>query len=140
MASNRRLLFLVFGAIAVAAYFLLAPSWPSDQTVHFVLGDAAVRVTELDVRYGPGALPGQERSGDDDWARGATFRYARGSAPRIVSHEPRLVSGDYVVEMELELASDTGTPERVKVRRNVALRGGSTSIDLSHALSESTAR
>ena len=78
---------------------------------------------------------GQQASSEapPEWTRGATFPYAAGSAPRIVSHEPKLANGDYVVDMELLLSGDAG-PHRVTVQRRVTLAGGSASIDLTTAL------
>ena len=62
-------------------------------------------------------------------SREATFRYAQGQAPRVVTHLPRLPDGDYTVE--IDLVSDS---ERSTVTRRVTLAGGSTSIDLAGAV------
>jgi hypothetical protein len=111
-------LFLVVTAIAVA--MLLGKKWPKEQVVHYVLGDAAPRVEEVDARWGEGDDPAAE-----DWTRAATFRYAPGHAPRVQTHEPRLPDGDYTVQIEI-LASQ----ERNVVTRHVRLAGGVTSIEL----------
>ncbi len=118
---RRRASLLVFAILGAALYFFLAPRWPKDQSVNVVLGDGASRVREVTLRY--------ESAGDDAWSREATFLYDENKAPRVVHHAPRLPDGDYVVEIELQ--SDAGA---TTVSRNVALRGGSTSIDVADAL------
>jgi len=92
--------------------------WPRDQVVHYVLGDAAAHVRRVDARWAAG-------KDGDDWAREASFRFTPGTAPRVVTHEPRLPDGDYTVE--IELVDDGG---HSRVRRRVTLGGGVTSIDL----------
>jgi hypothetical protein len=129
LGTRRRLFPLGIAAVGVAVYFFLAPRAPVDQGIRIVLGEAAPRVTEVDVRYvATGANP--------DVAREVTFRYAPGAAPRIVSHEPRLANGDYVVQMEFDLS--TASPQvaqgHVTVDRPVTLLGGTTSLDVSRAL------
>lgn len=119
--DRKRIARLVFLAAGLMIALLLARSWPRDQTVHYVLGDAAPRVEEVDARWASGA--------SDDWSRQATFHYAAGKAPRIVTHEPRLPDGEYTVEIEIASASDRST-----VRRHVTLTGGSTSIELAGAV------
>jgi hypothetical protein len=108
---------------ALAVALLLGQKWPKDQTVHYVLGDAATRVDEVDARWAEGTRP----PGDDAWSREATFRFGRGLAPRVVTHQPRLPDGDYTVELEIMAANATNV-----VTRHVHLQGGGvTSIDLS---------
>jgi len=126
-----RLRFLFLGA-GVLAYLSLAPRWPSEQHVRIRLGDRREAVTELRVRSGS---PGADSAAD--WDREVTFHYAKGQAPRIVSYEPRLVSGDYLVEIE-----QTTSDGRVRTEdRRVRLEGGSTtSIDVSEDLAESSGR
>jgi hypothetical protein len=119
-----RLLSLLALAGCLAAALPLAQHWPKEQTVHYVLGDSAPRVRELDARW---AEPGGGTR--DDWNREATFRYGAGQAPRVVTHEPRMPDGDYTVE--IDLVSDS---ERSTVTRRVTLAGGSTSIDLAGAV------
>ncbi len=122
--DRKRLLRLLLLVAGLAIAMMLARHWPKDQTVHYVLGDGAPRVEEMDARWSAG------RS-SDDWTREATFRYAPGQAPRIVTHEPRLPDGDYTVEIEIASASAA----RNVVRRNVTLSGGgSTSIDLADSV------
>ncbi len=123
-----RLLSLVALAGGLAAALPLAQRWPKEQTIHYVLGDAAPRVQELDARWREGASRGSGAS-DDDVSREATFRYAQGQAPRVVTHLPELPDGDYTVEIDLVAGS-----ERSTVSRQVKLAGGATSIDLAGAV------
>ena len=126
---RRRIGLLVMLAAGVAFYLSVAPKVPKDQAIHFVLGDASARVTELDVRYAPASVAKNDTILAEDWTREATFRFPVGSAPRIVTHEPRLADGDYVVEIEIQTP-----PQRASLRRKVSLQGGTTSIDLSEAV------
>lgn len=116
-------LFLLAAALAVA--LMLLRHWPKDQTIHYVLGNAAPHVEELDARWAPvsgkGDVPGEEH-----WAREVTYHYAPGQAPRVVTHEPRLADGDYLVEVEL-VADET---HESVVREHVMLSGGVTQIEL----------
>jgi hypothetical protein len=112
--------------LLVALYF--ARQWPKDQTVHYVLGDAAARVEEVDARWAPGI------AATEDWTREASFRYAPGQAPRIVTHEPRLADGDYTVEIEIVAANLANEKNEVVVRKHVTLSGGATSIQLADAV------
>ena len=142
MADRSRFAPLIVVAVAAAVYYILQPHWPSDQSIHIVLGDAAPKVLELDVRYLPGS-PAHPVT-DPELARSVSFRYAEGAAPRIVSHEPRLANGDNVVQMELALShsaaprTDGGVgsdkPVRLTVERSVSLQGGTTSMDVSPEL------
>jgi hypothetical protein len=108
-------LLLLAGGLLLALF--LARSWPREQTIHYVLGDAAPRVEEVAARWAADST--------EDWMRQTTFHYAAGKAPRIVTQEPRLPDGDYTVEIEIASASDRST-----VRRHVTLSGGATSIEL----------
>jgi hypothetical protein len=136
---------IVFLAAAVAVYFTLAPRWPKDNQIHIILGVAASQVEELRLGYAlaPKNGPIGEGAMAEDWTRGATFRFAGGSAPRIVTHDARLADGDYVVEIEILKVShehsDAGTAavpphDIVRVIRRVTLEGGTTSIDLTEAV------
>jgi hypothetical protein len=118
----RRWWSLALVGLGAAAIFSLAPRWPTDQRLRITLGDLASRAVGVRVRCGS-----VESRGGDDWAREATFRYAKGEAPRIVSYEPRLASGDYRVEIEVE----TDDAHVMTEDRQVQLAGGTTSIDLS---------
>jgi hypothetical protein len=122
--------------IALSAVLLIglyfAREWPKDQTVHYVLGDSAPRVEEVDARWAPGI------AATADWTREASFRYPPGKAPRVVTHEPRLPDGDYTVEIEIVVASANhdapAQKNEVVVRKHVVLGGGATSIDLADAV------
>jgi hypothetical protein len=78
-------------------------------------------VTEVVVRYRPEL--------ESEWAREVTFEYAKGTAPRVVTHEARLADGDYLVEIDVARGG-----EHTVVERKVRL-GGTTSIELQSALS-----
>ena len=119
--DRKRIGRFVLLAAALTIVPLFAKRWPKDQTVHYVLGNVAPRVEEVDARWS--ADPRGE-----DWTREVSFRYPAGRAPRVVTHEPRLPDGEYTVEVEL-VAADSG---RSLVRRHVALGGGPTSIDVSN--------
>ncbi|HEY8038867.1 MAG TPA: hypothetical protein VIF15_03705 [Polyangiaceae bacterium] len=123
--DRKRIARLAFLAVALAGAMFFARRWPRDQTVHYVLGDAALRVEEVDARWAPADAPGTA----EDWTREASFRYAPGKAPRVVTHEPRLPDGDYTVEIEIVAAN-----ERNLVRRRVSLGGGATQIELAQAV------
>jgi hypothetical protein len=114
---------LPLAALAVAA--VLGKQWPKDQTVHYVLGDSAPRVQELDASWLAGGAHGES----EESLRDVSFRYAVGRAPRVVTYEPRLPDGDYTVKIEIVAAS-----RRSVVQRHVTLGGGSTSIDLTDSL------
>jgi hypothetical protein len=110
-------------ALAVAS--ILARDWPKDQTVHYVLGDAAPRVEQVDARWAT-----DTDAKHDTWTREATFHYGPGQAPRIVTHEPRLADGNYTVEIEIVAQND----QRSTVTRHVVLGGGVTSIELARSV------
>jgi hypothetical protein len=117
---RKRIAGVVLVLAAVAVFLVLSRDWPHDQTVHVVLGDAAPRVVEVRVTYG---------SNGEEEARGATFRYPKGSAPRIVTHETRLPNGDYTIQVDL--ATGGAKDDHVTVARRVTLSGGSVSLDVS---------
>ncbi len=120
----------------------LARSWPTEHTLRVVLGDAAPRVTEVRLRYdaasesGAGGRRGGARAVEPE--REVSFRYAKGRAPRIVSHEPRLASGDYDVDIEVEIARQADRSESpsavVAVTRRLSLREGAVSVDVTRDL------
>ena len=115
---RRRYAFLLLALAALGFFALLGPKWPKDQSVRLVLGNLAPAVEQVELRYAG--------RGSEELVREVTFRYPKGGAPRIVSHEPRLPDGDYLVE--IDLGFEHGHTE---TRRNVTLGGGSTSIDIS---------
>ena len=131
MEARRRLLPVLFIGVAAAVYFSLAPQWPADQHVRLVLGDLSPHVEEVTLRCAK-----NEASSGDDWLREVTFRYAKGGAPRIVSYEPRLIGGEYLVELEIH----TDDARVVTLERRVKLTGGTTSIDLPQASALGDAR
>lgn len=105
---------LLVGALGLAGYLTYGPSSPRDNTVRFVLGDAAPTVRAVDVRYLDG----------DEVLREAAFQYP-GGAPRIVSHEVRAKAGDYRVEVHV------GTDKGMKsFEKTLRLEGGATQVDL----------
>jgi len=132
-AKSRLSPLLLLGAIGLVSLLVVGPKVPNDQTVHVILGASADRVHELQIRYF-GPLSEKEAAGDvedvtssGNFAREATFRYGQDvHAPRIVDHTPRLVNGDYVVEITL------ATSLRVaRTARHVHLQGEhSVSIDV----------
>src|ERR1700722_18096687 len=130
-AARRRIARLVVLVAVAATYFTLSNRWPKDNVVHVVLGPAAPEVAGLHLRYASVPKYTKNAPVDEDWTREATFSFPDGSAPRIVTHEPRIADGDYAVEIEILKASHA----IVKVRRpHVPLAGGTTSIDVSEAV------
>lgn len=118
---------LVVVGVAVAAWFVYK-RWPHEQAAHYILGNAAPRVIELQARWAsspPSGKPAPNDARGEDWTREATFRYAPGSAPRIVTHEMRLSDGDYMVEVEIVAGA-----RRNVVQRRIALAGEPVSIDV----------
>jgi hypothetical protein len=93
---------------------------PKTQHVRVVLGDGAGQVSGVRLAY---------VRKDGEALRETEFRYAQGSAPRIVAHEPDLPDGDYILKIDLDAREGRRT-----VERRVTLGGGSTQIDVSRAL------
>ncbi len=116
-AGARRLLPVVLVAGGLVAWQGLARRWPTEQTVHYVLGDAAPRVAEVEARWA---------DVDGTPLHAVTFRYVPGMAPRVLTHQLRLANGDYDVEVEIHAKQ-----LRAAARRRVSLGGGATSIDVS---------
>lgn len=134
--------FLGFGLL-VAGY--LGTQGPKDQHVRIVLGAAALNITSVDLRY---------ISKDGEVARSAQFTYPDGSAPRVIAHDPQLPNGDYLIEIDADLANPSklavsgqkaveidGGPSHARegrraIQRRVTLGGGSTQIDVSTALAK----
>ena len=129
-ARGRRILRVPLLVAGLGVALVLSRHWPTDQSVHVVLGDGAAHVEEVRIRYA------ELSAGHDDWLREATFHYAPGHAPRIVSHEPRLVSGEYDVEIEVSMADSHSQSHTVSAKQRVTLTGGSTSVDVSRQLKE----
>ncbi len=118
-----KLLLLVAG---LGLALLLGKQWPATQTVHLLLGDAAPRVTEVEVHYA--RILGDAKRGDA-FDVGATFPFGKAGAPRIVTHEPKLAPGDYTVAIEIATAGD-----RAIVERRITLDGHVVSIDVERAV------
>jgi hypothetical protein len=115
---------LLVGGLGVAALLARGElSVPRDQSIRYVLGDGSKRVEQLEARWTP---PGK----GEDWTRAATFRYAPGQAPSVITHEPRLPNGDYDVEIEILGSGGANAIDH----RHVQLSGGTTSIDLARAV------
>ena len=119
--------FLVLGAAVAVSAWLIRHA-PADQTVHYVLGDAASRIEELDARW----QEDPPSRSNDEWLREVTFRFAPGAAPRIVTHELRLRNGDYAVEIEVVMTS-SDRPCTL-VQRRVRLIGGALSINVGSSI------
>jgi hypothetical protein len=107
---------LVVGVLA------LAPKLPHDQTLRIDLGDSSKITDALTVRWAPQS----KNPSIEDWTGEVTFRYEKNAAPRVVQQEMRLADGDYVVEIE-RITEQGGAV----TRKNVALTGGTTTIDMS---------
>lgn len=112
-----RIVFLVFGLL-VALY--LGTQGPQEQHVRVVLGAAAPEVTTVDLQY---------VAKDGEVAREAHFTYPKGSAPRVVAHEPQLPNGEYRLQIDLDTIDG-----RRAIQRQVTLGGGSTQVDVSSAV------
>lgn len=137
MTSRARLLRLPLLVVGLGVALLLSRHWPSDHTLRIVLGDAAPSVRELRIRYGEAGATAAA-AGKEDWLREVAFHYAAGHTPRIVSHEPRLASGDYELELELDLAAALPVPKdavrTVTLTRHVKLADDPVSVDVSSAV------
>lgn len=120
MKVDRRLILPLFATVALGLYFLFAPRLPKDQVVEVVLGDAAPKVTEVRLSYDDPA---------HDWSSEVDLSFAGKPAPRVVHHESHMPDGDYKLSIDVS-GHDHGT----HVERNVSLRGGTTSVDVSEAI------
>lgn len=121
----RRLPGLLLVGVAVAAFLLFGPKLPREQPLRVSLGENAPSVREIVLRYRPS-------SGDltDDVLREVSFRFPKGDAPRLLRHEPRLVDGEYVLEIEV-----VTNQARATIKRDVGFFGGASSIDIGSAIS-----
>ena len=122
--DKRRILRLAVVVAAIAGATVVAKRWPKDQTIHYVLGDAAARVEEVDARWAAGKV-----IAPDQWINEATYHYPPGQAPRVVTQEPHFADGNYTVEIVI-LADN----QKSIVRKQLTLVGGVTSIDLALAV------
>jgi len=117
--SPRQLARPLLLAGALSAALLVAGRWPQAQTVHYLLGDSAGHVQELDARWTAGDREG-EPVGE------VSFRYPLGSAPRIVTHQPSLSDGPYTVALDV-----VADGQRTSTERHVTLGGGTVLLDVS---------
>lgn len=127
LQGRRRVASFAIVAVGLALLVFFTNKVPREQVVRIVLGDAAPRVTEVHVRYAE--RTGKTPDAHGDWLREASFRFTPEKAPRIVSHEPRLADGDYVVEIDVQTGEKPAT-----IERRVTLSGGTTSLDVSQAI------
>ncbi len=119
----RRLLRLAIVGVGAAIALVYAQKSPKDQHLRFSLGDAAPAVTALEVAY----LAAEGGGGEP--VRETRLAWEAGRAPRVVSHDPSLADGAYL----LRIGADTREGRRT-VERQVTLGGGTTQVDLSAAL------
>jgi hypothetical protein len=103
------------------------PHFPHEQTLRIDLGDSSKITKALTLRWGPKPKQPTANPSIEDWTGEVTFQYGKNAAPRVVQQEARLADGDYVVE--IELITERGGA--VVTRKNVALTGGTTTIDVS---------
>ncbi|MDB4942756.1 MAG: hypothetical protein JWP97_2290 [Labilithrix sp.] len=118
--SLLKFLLLALGLL-VALYF--AGTQPKDQHLRLVLGDRSGDVTAIALQY---------LGTDGEAARAAELRFDPGTAPRIVSHEPKLSDGDYTLRIDLDTREGRRSTER-----RVTLGGGTTQVDLTSLLGPS---
>lgn len=111
-------MFLLAGVL-VAIH--LGSGGPQEQHLRVVLGAAAPDITGVGLQY---------VGKDDEVVRDVHFAFAKGTAPRILSHEQKLPNGEYRIQIDVD-ARDV----RRAVQRRVTLGGGSTQLDVSNALS-----
>jgi hypothetical protein len=112
--------------LLVAALVLVLsalPHLPKEQTLRIDLGDSSKITTALTVRW---AASQKGNPSIEDWTGEVTFRYEKNAAPRVVQQRARVADGDYVVE--IDLITERGV---AVTRKNIALAGGTTSIDVS---------
>jgi hypothetical protein len=117
----RRLLRLLVVGCGAALAVVLAQKSPKDQHLRFTLGDAAPAVTGFEVAYLP--------EGKGEAVRETRLTFEPGTAPRVVSHDPSLADGAYL----LRIQADTREGRRT-LERQVTLGGGTTQVDLGAAL------
>lgn len=122
-------------AIAVVVGLLsVLPKIPHDQTLRIDLGDSSKITHALTLRWAPISNEKKTEVAVEDWTGEVTFRYEKNQAPRIIEHRVHVTDGDY--EVEIEVSTDRGG---AVTRKNVALAGGTTTIDFSSVSPEPTA-
>ncbi len=112
--------------VAVVGALTALPRVPKDQTLRIDLGDSSKITREITLRWAPASAARTKNPSIEDWTGEVTFRYEKNAAPRVVQQEMRLADGDYVVE--IELITERGG---AVTRKNVAITGGTTTIDVS---------
>jgi len=117
VSTKRRIGSLIFLACGIGIAMWLGQNGPQDQHVHVILNERAPIVTNVSLQY---------VTAKGDVANETSFHYSPGQAPRIVSHDPKIPSGDY------KLKVDVDSPDsRKTVEKQVTLKGGSTQVDCS---------
>ena len=128
--TRRRIGSLVFLAFGLGIAFLLSGNAPQEQHVRVVLGSGAPDVTGVTLQY---------LAAGGEVANETSFVYPRGSAPRIVAHEPKLPGGEYSLHVDVAAQRTAGdaSPTEIhrSVERQVTLKGGSAQVDVSSAIS-----
>jgi hypothetical protein len=127
-----RLARLPFLLAALAIGLVLSRRWPSEHAVRVVLGDAAPSVVEVRLRY-------REAQAEhaDEWLREVKLAYTPGHAPRTVSHEPRVPTGDYDLEVEVGTVDAARARRTVTVERKVRLDSATAQVDVASAVRDS---
>lgn len=115
--GRRRIGSLVFLAFGLGVAMWLSQNGPQEQHVHVILNERAPTVTGVSLQY---------VASNGDVANETSFRYAPGQAPRIVSHDPKIPSGDYQLKVDVDLGDS-----RKSVEKQVTLKGGSAQVDVS---------
>lgn len=116
----RRLAPFLLLALALILFRVVAPSFPRDHDVLYVLGDEAPRVIRLDVAWRRADRTQEEPSVSASW------HFSPGKAPRRLSSTVRLPNGSWEVSALIEKV-DHGTEERL---RRVELEAGTTIVRL----------
>lgn len=116
---TRGFVFVLAGA-GLLGYQLLSPSLPHEQHVRLMLGATAPKVTRVDLAYV--TVPAVESTPP---ARRVDFAYRPGDAPRVVSHDPELPNGRYLLKIDV-----ISTAGQSALEREVELSGKTISVDL----------
>ena len=115
--TKRRIGSLVFLAVGLGIAWYLGQNGPQEQHVHVILNERAPLVTGVSLQY---------TAANGDVANETSFHYSPGQAPRIVSHDPKIPSGDYKLKVDVDLPDSRKT-----VEKQVTLKGGSAQVDVS---------
>ncbi|MFO0741184.1 MAG: hypothetical protein U0270_35115 [Labilithrix sp.] len=120
--TKRRIGSLVFLAFGLGVAMWLGQNGPQEQHVHVILNERAPIVTGVSLQY-VGA--------NGDVANETSFHYRPGQAPRIVSHDPRIPSGEYRLRVDVDTTQADSPDSRKSVEKQVTLKGGSAQVDVS---------